>query len=75
MKLDNYEWQSEFALTHRAEGFAEGLVKGLLLLLKARELDVPADVRGRVEGCTDSEQLERWIRRAVNADSVEDIFT
>ncbi|MFD0538634.1 hypothetical protein ACFQY7_37815 [Actinomadura luteofluorescens] len=71
VKLDNYEWQSEFALTHRAEG----LVNGLLLLLKARELDVPADVRGRVEGCTDSEQLERWIRRAVTADSVEDIFT
>ncbi|MFD0538636.1 hypothetical protein ACFQY7_37825 [Actinomadura luteofluorescens] len=28
VKLDNYEWQSEFAITHRAEGRAEGLAEG-----------------------------------------------
>ncbi|WP_141579940.1 hypothetical protein [Actinomadura sp. WMMA1423] len=75
VKLDNYEWQSEFAMTHRAEGRAEGEVKALLLLLEARGLDVPEDVRARVEGCTDPEQIERWIQRAVSADTAEDLFT
>ncbi|MEV0660243.1 hypothetical protein ACIBI3_01775 [Actinomadura luteofluorescens] len=83
VKLDNYEWQSEFAITHRAEGRAEGLAEGeargeakaLLLLLEARGLDVPADVRVRVQGCTDLEQIERWIQRAISADSAEDLFT
>ncbi|MEU9867516.1 hypothetical protein AB0C87_06665 [Actinomadura sp. NPDC048021] len=70
MKLDRYEWQSEFALTHRAEGE----VKALLLMLEARGLDVSAGVRAQVEGCSDSEQIERWIRRAVSADSAEDLF-
>ncbi|MGI5418773.1 hypothetical protein [Actinomadura luteofluorescens] len=79
VKLDNYEWQSEFAITHRAEGRAEGRtegeVKALLLMLKARGLEVPEDVRARVEGCTDPEQVERWIQRAVSAASAEDLFT
>ncbi|WP_329097738.1 hypothetical protein OG979_19735 [Actinomadura citrea] len=79
VKLDNYEWQSEFAITHRAEGRAEGEVEGevkaLLLLLEARGLDVPEDVRSRVQGCTDLEQIERWIQRAVSADTAEDLFT
>ncbi|WP_149260064.1 hypothetical protein [Actinomadura sp. K4S16] len=79
MKLDNYEWQSEFAISHRAEGRAEGEVKGeskaLLLMLEARGVDVPEDVRRRVEGCTDLEQIERWIQRAVSADTAEDLFS
>ncbi|MEV3923335.1 hypothetical protein [Actinomadura coerulea] len=86
VKLDDYEWQSEFAVTHRAEGYAEayaegyaqgyaqGMAKALLLFLEARGLDVSEDVRARVEGCTDSEQIERWIRRAVSVDSAEDLF-
>ncbi|MEU9867515.1 hypothetical protein AB0C87_06660 [Actinomadura sp. NPDC048021] len=75
VKLDNYEWQSEFALTHRAEGRTEGEAKALLLMLAARGLDVSEDVRARVEACTDPEQIERWIQRAVSADSAEDLFT
>ncbi|NDU74942.1 hypothetical protein GWI34_20255 [Actinomadura sp. DSM 109109] len=86
VKLENYEWQSEFALTHRAEGRAEGLAEGeakgvakgeakaLLAMLRARGLDVPEDVRSRVEACTDAEQFDRWIERGLSADSVGDIF-
>ncbi|MFD0538635.1 hypothetical protein ACFQY7_37820 [Actinomadura luteofluorescens] len=44
-------------------------------MLEARGLDVPADVRARVQGCTDLEQIERWIQRAISADSAEDLFT
>ncbi|MES9536987.1 hypothetical protein [Actinomadura sp. NPDC000600] len=75
MKLEDYEWQSEFAISHRAEGRAQGEAKALLLMLEARGLRVPEDVRRRVEGCTDLEQIERWIQRAVSADTAEDLFS
>jgi hypothetical protein len=79
VKLEDYEWQSEFAISHRAEGRAQGRaqgeVKALLLMLEARGLDVPEDVRRRVEGCTDLQQIERWIQRAVSAETAEDLFT
>lgn len=49
MKLDNYEWQSDFARNHIAEGRAEGVVHGMkwatLQVLDARGLLVSDDVR------------------------------
>ncbi|MFI0350363.1 hypothetical protein [Actinomadura sp. 9N407] len=82
VKIEDYEWTSDFAITHRAEGKAQGLAQGLaegearsvLLVLDARGLDVPSDVRERVTGCTDSDQLERWVRRAATVDTAEELL-
>lgn len=80
--LKNYQWQSEFALSHIAKGKAEGRVEGraegearsILLFLAARDIPVPDQVRDRITGCTDLDQLETWVRRAAIVDHAERLF-
>lgn len=82
VKTAGYEWQSDFAKTHRAEGRAEGEAEGqakgeakaVLLVLDARGITVPNDVRERVTNCTDTDQLERWVQRAAVIDRAEDLL-
>jgi hypothetical protein len=59
----------------RAEGEARGEAKMLLRVLAARGFAVPDEVRERVVGCTDTEQLEAWADRAVTARSVTEVFS
>ncbi len=79
MGLENYQYQSAFALKHtaigRAEGRAEGKSEAVLEVFEARGLAVPNDVRTRVEECRDLELLEQWLKRAITAASPADIFT
>ncbi|WP_433463448.1 hypothetical protein [Spirillospora sp. CA-128828] len=76
--IKNYEWQSDFAKSHiakgRAEGEAKGEAKALLLVLDARGISVPNDVRERVISCTDTDQLDRWVRRAAVVHSAEELL-
>ncbi|GAA0563574.1 hypothetical protein [Actinomadura livida] len=78
MNVVGYEWQSEFAKTHRgegrAEGRAEGEAKAVLLVLGARGITVPNEIRERVTNCTDIDQLERWVQRAAVIDKAEDLL-
>lgn len=79
MALDTkYELQSEFWRKRlgggRAEGKAEGEALALLTVLDARGIEVPQEARERIAECTDLDQLEVWIRRAVTADSISDLF-
>lgn len=78
VKTAGYEWQSDFAKTHRAEGRAEGEAKGeakaVLLVLDARGITVPNNVRERVTNCTDTDQLERWVQRAAVIDRAEELL-
>jgi hypothetical protein len=78
MNLAGYEWKSDFAKTHRAEGLAEGEAKGeakaLLLVLEGRGIAVPNAVRERVTNCSDSDQLERWLKRAGVVERAEDLL-
>jgi hypothetical protein len=77
-----YEYQSDFARKYVAEGRTEGRVEGraegaataLLTVLAARGVDVPDEVRARITGCTDLDQLEAWLRRAVTAHSIHDVI-
>ncbi|WP_131741833.1 hypothetical protein [Actinomadura roseirufa] len=78
VKIEDYQWQSDFAIEHQALGEARGEARGerkaLLNVLKARGIAVPDDVRRRVMACTDSDQLERWVTRAVTVDDINDLF-
>jgi hypothetical protein len=69
MTQSGYQYQSEFARTYFAQGEekgrAEGEARALLAVLEARGLAVSEAQRARILGCTDVEQLERWVRRAV----------
>ncbi|MEU5987473.1 hypothetical protein ABZ806_00695 [Spirillospora sp. NPDC047418] len=85
-----YEWQSDFAKSHiakgeaigeargeaigEAKGQAKGEAKMLLLMLEARGLTIPDAVSERVMSCTDTDQLERWGKRAADIDKAEDLL-
>lgn len=58
----------------RQEGRAEGEATAVLEVLAARGITVPAEARDRITTCTDLRQLKTWIRRAVTATSVDDLF-
>jgi hypothetical protein len=37
-------------------------------------LGVPEDIRERVETCTDEALLDKWFTRAVNAETLDEVF-
>lgn len=78
MKSGQYEYSSWFAKKYvaegRAEGKAEGEAEALVAVLAARGLTLPEDLATRVRACRDLEQLERWVRRAAVATSIDEVF-
>ncbi|WP_285491800.1 hypothetical protein [Actinomadura sp. NBRC 104425] len=82
LKLKNYEFQSDFARRYfglgkaqgKDEGKTEGTVEMILVILAARGIEVPEDVRARITGCEDPELLKEWGRRAATADSIDDVL-
>jgi hypothetical protein len=73
-----HRYQSEFALRYFNQGEAKGEAKGearaLLAILDARSIHLPDDVRADITACTDTAQLEAWIRRAATADKIQDVL-
>ncbi|WP_220499993.1 hypothetical protein [Thermomonospora cellulosilytica] len=65
-----YEYKSDFARRMEARGEA----RGLLMVLEVRGVEVTDAARQRITGCTDPEQLDRWMRRALTVTSVEEVF-
>ncbi|WP_196776932.1 hypothetical protein [Haloechinothrix halophila] len=74
MAIGTYEYQSDFARRYYGQGRAEGEANALFAVLEARGIAVPDDARARITACTDIEQLETWVRRAVSVNSVEELF-
>lgn len=78
MSTGTYQYQSEFARRYffkgKAEGEAVGEARGLLVVLAARGFEVPAEARERITSCTDLEQLETWITRAVTTSTLDELF-
>ena len=64
------EYRSEFVRKYIYQGRAESL----LAVLAARDIDVTDGVRDRITGCTDPDQLDRWIRRAVSVGAATELF-
>lgn len=78
MSTTAHRYQSDFARRYFSQGEAEGEAKGeakaLLAILDARNVHVPDDVRAEITTCTDTAQLETWIRRAATADKIQDVL-
>jgi hypothetical protein len=82
MSIEGYRFRSGFALHYinqgRAEGRTEGRTEGwsrsVLIVLRARGLEVPDEVRDRITTCTDLDQLNTWLLRACTASSIDDLF-
>ena len=77
MTTTSHRYQSEFARRYFSEGEAQGEARGeakaVLAFLDARGIAVPDDVRARIAGCTDLDQLDVWIRRAATAHKIQDL--
>ena len=58
----------------RAEGQALGEAQAVLTVLEARGLAPTAEQRQRILACTDLEQLNTWVRKAVTLADVEELF-
>jgi hypothetical protein len=56
------------------EGRIEAQHKMLLSILATRKIAVPEAISARVMACTDTDLLERWILRAVDAKRLDEIF-
>ncbi len=54
--------------------YSQGEANALFEVLDVRGSDVSDEIRARVTGCTDIQQLRVWIRRAATADSIDDVF-
>lgn len=72
------EYRDPFVRKHVMQGRAEGEVKGeaksLIAVLTARGITVPAEVQARINQTDDSERLMTWIRRAVTAETLDEVF-
>lgn len=55
-------------------GEARGRAESLLAILESRGFTIPEVTRGRVLATTDRETLERWLRLAVTATSLDEVF-
>ncbi len=73
---DSYraEGRAEGRTEGRAEGRVQEAVRAVLAVFEAREMALPDDVRARIVACADPDQLEQWLRRAIKADSADEIF-
>lgn len=78
MGLENYRFQSDFAVKYigvgRAEGKAEGKAEAILTVLEARGFAIPAALADRIRACTDPEQIDRWLRRAATVSSADEVL-
>lgn len=82
MSTETYPYQGEYSrgllARGRSEGLAEGRTQGkaasVLAVLEARGLAVTDEDRARIVNCSDLERLDVWIRRAITAGAVAELF-
>ncbi|MGC5247536.1 hypothetical protein ACPXB3_11495 [Gordonia sp. DT219] len=67
-------YTSDFARRYYNQGIAEGLVEGIHDLLADRGIELTAAERDRIDSCTDTAVLRRWLVRAAAAQSPGDVF-
>ena len=58
-----------------AEGKADAKADAILTILEKRGLAPGADARSRLRNCEDLTTLDRWLERALAAESLADVFT
>jgi hypothetical protein len=78
MQASQRDYQSEFARRYVAEGKVEGKAEGkaeaVLRVLSRRGLEVTDAQRASVLACADVGTLERWLDRAIVAQSADELF-
>lgn len=81
-----YRYKSDFAKGYYAEGEAAGRAEGeaagqaagearaIFIILEQRGIAVPDAVHDRIASCTDLDQVEAWVARALTVASAEELF-
>jgi len=69
------EFKSDFMRNLVTTSEARGEARAVLTVLEALGIDVPADIRSRITGCTDPVVLDAWVRAAVTVTSVDELFS
>lgn len=81
MALGTFEYQSDYSRRLIAQGRGEGLAEGqarakaegVLTVLDARGMTVPAALRDRITSCRDLDRLDTWLRRAATVASAAEL--
>jgi hypothetical protein len=63
-----------FAMLSWAEGEAESWARAVLVVLDERGITATSDQESLIEQCTDLDQVDKWLRRAVTAESADQVF-
>ena len=81
MKVEGYEFQTEWlrdaVAQGRQEGRQEGLQEAARMLVRAllkKGFALSPVQLARIESCVDPKQLESWLDRAMTASSAADLF-
>jgi predicted transposase YdaD len=90
MRIEGYEYKTDFLRRAKAEGVAEGRAEGkaegkaegiaegarrmLVAIFEARGWTPTPATLQRIGACTDEAQLERWARQAIIVDSIDEVF-
>jgi hypothetical protein len=73
-----YEYQSDFARRHHAQGVAIGQAKAraeaVITVLETRGVPLSHEHRERILGSADLEELGKWVRKAVTVSSADELF-
>jgi hypothetical protein len=72
--MKGYEYQSEFAKKYVAEGLVEARARDILTVLRVRGITVPDATRERILCQKDPERLERWLEKAIVAESIAEVL-
>jgi hypothetical protein len=64
----------QFRSESQRRSFNEGKATAILDVLEARGLSVTQEQRERILACTDRDQLDRWVRKAVVIASTDELF-
>jgi hypothetical protein len=70
MTTTPYRYQSDFARRY----FGQGQAEAVLTIVDVRGVELTDEMRERISDCTDADQLELWIKRAVTAVTADDLF-
>lgn len=74
MKLEKYEYQSDFARRYLSEGKIEGKAESVVVVLEARGFHVDEDVRKQIAEC-EADAMDDLLRRATSIDTLDELFT
>lgn len=73
-----YEFQSDFYKRQAAQeaeaAAAKAAAKSVIKVLTTRGVTIPDGPLQRILRCTDTEELDRWLTRAVTANTIDDLF-